>query len=235
MLDVISTVIFDLDDTLMDHQSAADRAVLHWAESMGMRGDPDELAGRWAQVSNRHYSRYQRRELSFTEQQQARVREFLPHLDLRSDADAQSAFDGYVELYRAAWTTFPDAVPTLRRARSAGLRVGVLTNGEEAQQRAKLIHGQLDPYVDVFIASSTIPWSKPDARAFHYACDQLAGEPGSTLMVGDSLAYDIHGARSAGLPAVLLDRWGQHSECDLRGGVRVDSLAALTFEPVGSR
>lgn len=231
MVCVIDAVLFDLDDTLMDHQSAADRAVLHWAESMGVRADPDELTGRWTQVSNRHYSRFQRRELSASEQQRARVREFLPHLDLRNDADAQSAFDAYVQLYRAAWTAFSDAVPSLRRARAAGLRVGVLTNGEEEFQRAKLIRGRLDAHVDVFIASSTLPWSKPDARAFQAACDQLGSEPASTLMVGDSLANDVYGARSAGLPAVLVDRGSRHAETDLRGAVRVPALADLAFTP----
>lgn len=231
MVRVIHAVLFDLDDTLMDHQSAADRAVLHWADSMGLHADPEELTGRWTQVSNRHYSRFQRRELSATEQQRARVREFLSHLDLRSDADAQAAFDTYVELYRAAWTTFPDAVPTLCRARAAGLRVGMLTNGEEAFQRAKMIRGRLESHIDVFIASSTLPWSKPDARAFQAACDQLGSEPASTLMVGDSLTNDVYGARSAGLPAVLVDRGARHAEADLRGAVRVLSLADLAFTP----
>lgn len=232
---VIRAVLFDLDDTLMDHQSAADRAVVHWAETMGVHGDPDELAGRWTQVSNRHYTRFQQREISAPEQQRARVRDFLPHLDLRSDADAQAAFDAYVRLYRAAWTAFPDAVPALQRARCARLRVGMLTNGEEAFQRAKMIRGHLATYVDVFVASSTLPWSKPDARAFQAACDQLGSEPASTLMVGDSLTNDVYGARSAGLPAVLLDRGGRHADIDLRGAVRVSSLADLAFSPDHAR
>lgn len=226
---VIRAVLFDLDDTLMDHQAAADRAVVHWAASMGLTGDPEELAARWTSVSNRHYSRYQRRELSVQEQQRARVREFLPHVDLRADPDAQAAFDAYVTLYRSAWTAFPDAGPALRRARAAGLRVGVLTNGEDAVQRAKAARGRLDGLVDAFVASSTLPWSKPDARAFHAACELLGSEPEGTLMVGDSLPVDVLGARAAGLPALLVDRFDRHREADLRGAVRVRSLAEIAF------
>lgn len=226
---VIRAVLFDLDDTLMDHQTAADRAVLHWADSLGVREDPTEITRRWASVSNRHYSRFQRRELSGPEQQRARARDFLPHLDLRLDTDAQAAFDAYLVLYRSAWTAFADAVPALRRARRAGLRVGVLTNGEAQFQWSKMVKGGLAPHVDVFTASSTLPWSKPDPRSYLAACGQLGSEPESTLMIGDALVNDVHGARDAGLPAVLLDRADRHREASLRGAVRVRSLAELRF------
>lgn len=229
MSPVIHAVLFDLDDTLMDHQSAADRAVVHWAESMGVRADAADLVDRWTRVSNVHYARYQRRELRADEQQRARAREFLPHLDLRSDADAQAAFDAYLVLYRSAWTAFPDAVPALHRARAAGLRVGVLTNGEHEFQWSKALRGRLEGHIDVFTASSSLPWSKPDPRAFQAACDRLGSEPRSTLMVGDALVTDVHGARGAGLPAVLVDRVGRHGGAELQGGVRVRSLAELAF------
>ena len=229
MAPVIRAVLLDLDDTLMDHQTAAGRAVAHWAESMGLHGHPDELAARWTVVSNRHYSRFQQRELTAREQQRERAREFLPHLDLRDDAAAQAAFDAYLVLYRAAWTAFPDAAPALRRARAAGLRVGVLTNGEERMQAAKLERGGLAGLVDTMVASSTLPWSKPDPRSFLAACERLASAPAETLMVGDSLPLDVHGARAAGLPAVLLDRYDAHPAADLRGAVRVRALAGLAF------
>lgn len=221
---VIRAVLFDLDDTLMDHQSAADRAVVVWAAELGLSDDAPTLTARWTDVSNRHYLRFQQRELTAVEQQRARVREFLPHLDLRHDAAAEAVFDDYVGRYRSAWTAFADARPALERARSAGLRVGVLTNGEERFQRGKLARGRLEDVVDEFVASSTLPWSKPDARAFHTACGRLGTDPSETLMVGDSLANDVHGARGADLPAVLLDRHDAHRDADLRGAVRVRSL-----------
>lgn len=224
---MISAVLLDLDDTLMDHQSAAARAVWHWAHELGLPGTPEELAQRWAMISNRHYAAYQRRELTVREQQQARVREFLPHLDLTGDTAAQAAFDAYAERYRAAWSSYPDARPVLERARAAGIRTGVLTNGEEPMQRAKLERGGLADLVDVFVASSTMPWSKPDPRAFHAACARLGSEPGRTLMVGDNLTVDVHGARAAGLPAVLVDRHGAHDQSPLHGAVRMTSLDGL--------
>lgn len=47
-------------------------------------------------------------------------------------------FAGYLSRYEAGWSLFDDAVPALRRARSAGLSVAIFTNGDENQQRHKL-------------------------------------------------------------------------------------------------
>jgi putative hydrolase of the HAD superfamily len=224
---VIRAILLDLDDTIMDHRSASDRAVVAWARSLGVDEDAALLAERWRAVSHHHYARFQRREVDAGEQQRARVREFLPHLDLRRDADAQVVVDAYVALYRAAWTPFPDAGPAVHRCRAAGLAVGVLTNGVHELQAAKLDRAGLTDAVDAFVASSTLPWSKPDPRAFHAACAALDIRPADTLMVGDSLLLDVHGARAAGLPAALLDRDGTSPDADLRGGVRIRSLEAL--------
>lgn len=224
---VIRAVLFDLDDTLTDHHTAAGRAVVHWAHEHRLAGRPAELAQRWTAISNRHYSAYQRRELTVAQQQRLRAREFLHHLDLGDDAAAQAAFDRYAELYRAASTAHADARPALERAHAAGLAVGVLTNGEDSVQRAKLARAGLTPLVDVFVASSSLPWSKPDRRAFHTACGRLGVEVAGVLMVGDNLVADVHGARDAGLPAVLVDRFDAHAEADLRGAVRVASLNPL--------
>ena len=47
------------------------------------------------------------------------------------------SFNDVLARYEAAWRPFDDALPALRRARAAGLALGVLTNGDGAQQRAK--------------------------------------------------------------------------------------------------
>ncbi len=58
---MISTVLFDLDDTLVDVAGAARVAVLPWAAELGVSGQPEEIARRWAAISEPHYRRYQRR------------------------------------------------------------------------------------------------------------------------------------------------------------------------------
>ena len=190
----MTVVLFDLDDTLVDHTSAARTASVIWGREHGLVGTDEEIAHTWAAIATPHYRRYQLRETTFEGQKRARVREFLPHLDLAGDEAADEAFRGYAEAYSASWTSFADAVPALRRVREAGLVAAVLTNGDHDQQRRKLDRVGLDRGVDRVFTSDEFPLGKPDAGAFLGACAQLDVAPGEALMVGDSLVADVEGA-----------------------------------------
>ncbi|MDT9594792.1 HAD family hydrolase [Nocardioides zeae] len=228
--DDLAAVLFDLDDTLVDHRGASRAGLESWAAGLGLGGTSDELAARWTALEMRHFSAYQRGETTFAGQRRARVRAFLPHLDLRDDTLADAEFAGYLAGYERAWRAFGDAADALRRASAAGLRVAVLTNGDERQQRAKVERTGLARLLDALgapvLVSSTLRAAKPDPRAYALACGRLGVPTGAALMVGDSVANDVVGARSAGLAAVLLDRYDEHPR---RGPQRVRTLADLRF------
>lgn len=219
---MLRAVIFDLDDTLVDQRSAADAAVTAWAAGHGI-ADTD-VGQRWAAISETHYARYQRRELTFTEQRRARVRDFLAVTVNDSEADA--LFATYLTRYQAGWALFDDAVPALRRARAAGLTVAILTNGDEEHQRLKIGQVGLTAEIDVLVASSMLPAGKPDPRAFAGTLAILGLGADEALMVGDSLSRDVLGARVAGMNAVLVDRHGAHPAADVP---TVATLDELTF------
>ncbi|WP_067477410.1 HAD family hydrolase [Actinomadura hibisca] len=63
-------------------------------------------------------------------------------LDEWEDARADAWFASYLARYEARWRAFPDVAPAL--AGLAGLRLGVVTNGEATQQRAKLARLDVD-------------------------------------------------------------------------------------------
>ena len=78
----------------------------------------------------------------------------------------------------------------------------MLTNGQGAQQRAKLAAiGLTDPRLVVCV-SEELPAAKPAAAAYEAACAALGLAPDQVLMVGDHRTNDVDGARAAGLHAV---------------------------------
>jgi putative hydrolase of the HAD superfamily len=219
-------VLFDLDDTLLDHRGAARRALQSWCAQLGVPGSIEEWDARWLTLETEFYRRFQARELSNEEQRRARVRHFLPDHDLAHDDDADEAFAGYWREYEASWQAFPDAVPALERARTAGLRVGVITNGDATLQRAKVAATALADLDLPILASSELPAAKPDPTAFTAACAAIGVEAGDCTMVGDVPEIDVEGAKAAGLDAVLLDRFGRHEVESVRA---VRSLQSLEF------
>jgi HAD superfamily hydrolase (TIGR01509 family) len=65
-------------------------------------------------------------------------------------------------------------------------------------------NAQVRRYFGVIIDSARVGISKPDPRIFMQAVDALGVEPGRAVMVGDSLARDMAGARAAGMAHIWL-------------------------------
>jgi putative hydrolase of the HAD superfamily len=59
-------------------------------------------------------------------------------------------------------------------------------------------------YFGVIVDSAQVGFLKPDPRIFLAAVETLGIKPGRTVMVGDSLARDMAGARAAGMAHIWL-------------------------------
>ncbi|KAA1428317.1 HAD family hydrolase [Nocardioides antri] len=223
----VTGVLFDLDDTLVDHRGAVERGLRVWLAGMGLDDDIEEHVERWFTLEAFHYERYQRGEISHREQRRARIRAFFPGSDLRDDAVADDVIGGYLACFRAAWSAFQDAGPAIARVRALGLPVGILTNGDQAAQEEKVRRTGLSSHGVPVYASSALPAAKPDPRAFHHACHELGVDPGGVVMVGDSLRHDVQGAAAAGMAGVLIDRVGRYRADEVAGITRIRSLADL--------
>jgi putative hydrolase of the HAD superfamily len=169
----------------------------------------EELVAEWFVIEERVYGAYLGGELTHQGQRRTRLQQFLPFLGREmpaTDAELDEVFQGYLTQYRGNWIAFPDARPALKVAWGNGWRIGVLTNGNTAQQNAKLAAIGLADLVDVVCASESLGVSKPDPRAYQQVCDALDVEPADTLMIGDNLELDVLAARRAGLTAHHLNR-----------------------------
>ncbi|MET4639139.1 HAD family hydrolase [Mycetocola sp. 2940] len=203
--------LFDLDDTLMDHRGAVSRGILRHVDSTGAfpLHDRDRSVALWHELEDRHYHRYLSKELTFAGQRRARARDFAAaHGVTLSAVEADAWFDTYFESYRGAWELFDDAVPCLDRLADAGVRLGVITNGEADYQRVKLERTGLGARFEHVIASGSVGVAKPDPAIFLHACSLFDVAPEDALYVGDRLLTDAVGAASAGLEGVWLNRFG---------------------------
>jgi len=110
----------------------------------------------------------------------------------------------------------PDAVPALRALRAAGCALVVVSNWD-CSLHERLDETGLAPLVDGAVASAELGAAKP-ARAIFERALELAGVPRERAWhVGDNLREDVHGARAAGISAVLLVR----GDAEPVAGVRV--------------
>jgi HAD superfamily hydrolase (TIGR01662 family) len=122
--------------------------------------------------------------------------------------DADSAYACAVEITRGwerheNFDLYDDVLDTVAALRAAGLRIGLVSNSARDVREFARHHG-LD--VDAGISSFQHGHTKPHASIFRAVLDLLEVEPTEAVMVGDTIADDIEGARALGMRAILLDR-----------------------------
>jgi putative hydrolase of the HAD superfamily len=102
------------------------------------------------------------------------------------------------------WCSVADRThESLGRLRSAGLRLGVVSNSDGRVEQALQAAGLID-YFDVVVDSHQLGIEKPDPRIFRVALDALSVRPDEAIYIGDLYEVDVMGAQSAGIEAVLL-------------------------------
>ena len=195
-------ILFDLDDTLLDHVGASTAAVRELAASQpGWTLDEVATLDRWFALEHEHFARYMAGEYTVQEQRRARIRGFL-ELDDATDEVLDEQFGHYLDHYQRSWRELPGSSELVFRLLDTGYRVGILTNGASRQQRAKIAAIGLDDPRLVVCVSEELPAPKPSPLAFSAACAALDLAPEQVLMVGDNPVTDIDGALEAGLHAV---------------------------------
>ncbi|GGY58125.1 phosphoglycolate phosphatase [Marinobacter zhanjiangensis] len=213
--------LFDLDGTLVDSAPDLAAAVDQMLESLGRPpAGPDRVrqwVGNGAQVLVRR---------ALTGQVEW---ESAAPLDEVLFNDASSRFyQSYESLNGSHSTVFDGVEACLQRLFENGCRMAVVTNKPERFVRPLLESMGLEHWFETIVGGDTLPVKKPDAEPLLTAMQKLDGNPGTTVMIGDSAA-DATAARNAGLPSVLV-RYGYNygsSVDELGADVVVDSLTEL--------
>ncbi len=223
-------ILFDIDETLVDHATAFRVAT----EALYASGDFEAPYGsfvtRWSAAHRRSFERYLRGELSYEEQRRARVRETVDTpLD---DAAADRLFDIYLRVYESSWRLFDDVLPCLDAL--GGHTLGIVSNGQSRQQRAKLANLGIAARFEHVLISTECAWAKPDPKIFQHAHSLAGGPPGPAIHVGDSYELDAAAARQAGLIGVWLDRHRTGTSAQAAPVVTtLTELASLVGETAG--
>jgi HAD superfamily hydrolase (TIGR01549 family) len=131
-----------------------------------------------------------------------------------------------------AWTPHiahhADAVPALRELRSAGCKLGLLSNTHwpEAFHEHFLERDGLLELLDVRAYTSNMSHSKPHREAFLHVLNRLRVAPGEAIMVGDRPIDDVWGAQQLGMRGV----WRPHPGSPPLGSVKPDAVISTLSE-----
>ena len=191
----ITTLLFDLDNTLIDRQLAA-RALMH-------------------QIVSADFNETKSNEEIET------IVDRLMEWDEEGATPKDIVFSQYLSIYphenktwedynRMWWnhlgeytTPYPKAIEVLKVLKKK-YKLGMITNGVAMTQRVKIAKLGCEPYMDLILVSGEEGIHKPDSRIFQRALDLLHVSAQETAFIGDSLQFDMEGSIAVGMTPVWI-------------------------------
>jgi 2-haloacid dehalogenase len=191
-----TTVLFDLDHTLLDSDASE---ALAFEETLRLAGvdDPHQYLPTYIEINRALWAAVERGETRPGQVRTARFEQFVVAVGL--DLDPLVLADTYVDGLGAHGELYPGAREMLETI-AGPATLALVTNGLSDVQRTRLRRLHIDSYFDAIVISAEVGVSKPAPEIFDITFAMLGMPDKSTvLMVGDSLTSDIQGGNDAGI------------------------------------
>ena len=202
MLDRVTVIAFDLDDTLwpcMPTLHRAENILYDWLRQNYPRitqtYDQNQMVD-----ARREFSR---RDSRYAIDMTAMRCEFLHHIGELHDYDgsevSQVGFDIFFEA-RQQVEFYADVLPCLERL-GQKYRLGTITNGNASVEHVGLGH-----LIEHAVSAEDVQAAKPDPQIYARLAECFDVVPEEIGYVGDHPSYDVVGAVEAGYHAVWINR-----------------------------
>ena len=224
----IKTILFDVFGTTVDWRSSIAAELEDFGRPRGMDADPFALADEWRAGFRRLQSQIANGARDWISMD-AIHREILDGLlpDLRGADAPESEIARLNHAWRrlAAWDDAADGLTALKRDHA----IGALSNGNMSLLIGLSKHAGL-PW-DFILSTEMFGTYKPNPEVYLGAARMLDADPSETMMAA-SHAYDVDGARQAGMRTAYIFRPTEHgapSKAEDPGDVSRFDVAARSF------
>ena len=204
-------IIFDMDDTILSDDEAAEKCWRQTCDSFGSRikgATNDVLLAMIMEIRRFYWTDFEFIRLIGLNLRDARLEILTTAFSRLSIEDAPLAnemTDSFMALKSATVELVPGVLDTLAQLRREGVRLALITNGPAQEQRKKIKYARLEPLFESILIEGEFGIGKPDPRVFHHTLERLNVQPEETWMVGDNLVGDVGGAQAVGIYGVWVD------------------------------
>ena len=214
-MSMMPSVVFDLDDTLLDNTSYQVMLVeiCRQVSELNPGLEPRQLQQASLTIWTSNKDRYMTELWEGTKDTFSLGEEVweltLAQCGIRSRSIAREAARIHDAVEARHFRLYADARSAVQALQQAGIRMALVTNGpSQAQQRKIEILG-IAPWFESILVSAEVGHSKPAPEIYMLALESLNAEPKDAWFVGDNLYTDIAGANNVGMPSVWVNRTGE--------------------------
>lgn len=210
-----STLLFDVDGTLLDFNAAERTGFCHVLQSQGVV-PTEELEIRYHNISKDYWKAFERGEITREQIMGNRFVDFFQTLGIAVDGQSQERIFRN-QLDRSA-VVLDGAIEICDYLKNR-YHMYIVTNGVSETQYKRLAMSGLAKYFDDIFVSEDTGSHKPHKLYFDYCFARIPdAEPAEMLIIGDTLTSDIKGGNAAGIDTC----WYNPDKLGRKEGVRVD-------------
>ena len=204
-------VFFDVDFTLI-HPGPTFQGVGYrdFCARHGLDVDPDAFDRAVAEASSLLHARDEIYDPEIFVRYTSRIIEGMGGSGPAVESASRDIYDEWAICHH--FDLYDDVAEVLRAIHAAGVRIGLISNTQRCLTSFQA-HFALDGLFSATISSSAHGFMKPHPSIFEAALRQVNVSASDAVMVGDSLAHDIAGARRIGMHGVLVARGRVPEEC----------------------
>jgi len=226
-----TTVLFDLDHTLLDSDASEALAFESALRGIGI-DEPHVHFREYDRINRALWAGVERGEALPARVRTLRFERLLAAM--RHDADPVALADAFAVGLGVHGDLYPGALDMLEVV-AAQATLALVTNGLSDVQRARVDRLGIAQYFDAVIISAEVGASKPSTAIFDIAFERL-GSPAKdgAVIVGDSLTSDIQGGINYGIGTCWYNPHHREATNGSRFDHEIESLVHV-IDVVGSR
>ncbi len=218
---IYTTVIFDIDDTLMDFALSEHAALHNTFRDFDIPNGFTNMHDSYRAISKVLWSDLEQGKIALRELGVERFRRlFLEH---QTDRDAVAFSNTYLGYLGQEAHLMAGALEVLEQL--SHCRLVIMTNGFGEVQKSRLQNSELTGHFEHIVISEEAGYQKPHSGIFDYAFTKIGIEAKmKTIIVGDSLTSDIQGGINYGIDTVWFNPSGKKNEGEVQPTYEIRDL-----------
>lgn len=205
---MITALLWDLDDTLLDFAAAERAAIQNLFREFGLGACSEEMLQHYSEINRTYWGRLERGELTKPEVLVGRFREFFETEQI--DSAIAEQFNQKYQLSLGDTIVYRDDSLDIVKSLRGRVKQYIVSNGTVTAQSKKLRRSGFGALMDGIFLSEQLGAEKPSALFFDQVLAALAPiDRAQVMIVGDSLSSDIQGGRNAGITTCWYDPHGK--------------------------
>lgn len=220
-----ATLLFDIDDTILDFQSSEKRALKKLFQHLNKPLTP-AIANYYHQLNTILWQRYEKGNLTRNDLLNSRFTLLFRHFG--EDINGAAIEKTYRQYLAEGHDSIPGAKQLLM-ALSQNHELYIVTNGIAKTQEKRVHEAGIVKYFNQMFISENIGYQKPQRAFFDFVAHQIKHfDRRKALVIGDSLTSDILGAANYGLDSVWFNPHHALNQTKTQPTYQIDKLNALT-------